>query len=169
MIHVYHGDGKGKTTAACGLGLRAAGHGLRVLFAQFFKDGSSGEIAAMAAVPNIEIRHPPCRYGRYATLSESERAGIGRCYRQFLQKCVGDAGHYDLIVLDESVSAYRHGVIEREALLDFLRAEGKRREIVLTGRDPAPELLELADYVTEMRKEKHPFDDGAAARAGVEY
>lgn len=169
MIHVYHGDGKGKTTAACGLSLRAAGHGFKVLFAQFFKDGSSGEIAAMAAVPNIEIRRPPCHNGRYKTLSDGERAEIGRCYRQFLTRIIGDAESYDLIVLDESVSAYNYEVIDRQALLNFLHIQGGLHEIVLTGRGPAPELLALADYVTEMHKEKHPFDRGITAREGVEY
>lgn len=169
MIHIYHGDGKGKTTAACGLSLRAAGHGFKVLFAQFFKDGSSGEIAAMAAVPNIEIQHPQCHHGWYKTLSNDERAEIGQCYRQFLKKIIGEAERYDLIVLDESVSAYNYEVIDRQALLSFLRIQGGLREIVLTGRGPAPELLALADYVTEMRKEKHPFDRGIAAREGIEY
>lgn len=169
MIHVYHGDGKGKTTAACGLSLRAAGRGFKVLFAQFFKDGSSGEIAAMAAVPNIETRRPPCHYGRYRTLSDGQRTEIGRCCRQFLTELIGEAEHYDLIVLDESVSAYNYEVIDRQELLSFLRVQGGLREIVLTGRGPAPELLDLAGYVTEMHKEKHPFDRGIAAREGVEY
>ncbi len=169
MIHVYHGEGKGKTTAACGLALRASGHGMRVMFAQFFKDGASGEIAAMSALTNIVTRCPPIHYGRYKALTDAQRAQISECYRAYLTRLIRDAENFDLVVLDELISAYNYDCIDRRELLDFLRAQGSRREIVLTGRSPAPELLELADYVTEMRKEKHPFDNGTAAREGVEY
>ncbi len=169
MIHIYHGDGKGKTTAACGLSLRMAGHGGRVLFAQFFKDGSSGEVAALASLPTVETRHPAVHFGRYGTLTEPERGQLRTCYRAYLADVLAEAEAYDLVVLDEVVSAYNYHVIDREALLNFLRAQGPRREIVLTGRAPAPELLELADYVTEMRKQKHPFDRGVIARERVEY
>ncbi len=169
MIHIYHGDGKGKTTAACGLAVRAAGRGLRVLFAQFFKDGSSGEIGVLSAIPHVETRHPPLHLGRWAGLSGGERERIAVSYRAYFEKIVSDAEKYDLIVLDEALSAFNHGCFPRDALLPFLRAQGGVREIVLTGRDPAEELLEAGDYVTEMRKEKHPFDRGVGAREGVEY
>lgn len=169
MIHIYCGDGKGKTTAACGLALRAAGHGQNVLFVQFFKDGSSGEITAMKALPNIETRCPSAHYGRFKTLTVSQREQVSRSSRELFKQTVSGAGNYALIVLDEALSAYRHAVIDREELLSFLRTQGSLREIVLTGRNPAPELLALADYVTEMRKEKHPFDRGVPAREGVEY
>ncbi len=169
MIHIYHGDGKGKTTAACGLALRMAGHGGRVLFTQFFKDGSSGEIVALASLPTVETRHPDLHFGRYRTLTEDQRGQLRTCYRAYLADILAEAEAFDLIVLDEIVSAYNYHVIDREALLDFLRAQGPRRELVLTGRAPAPELLALADYVTEMRKQKHPFDRGIIARPGVEF
>ncbi len=169
MIHIYHGDGKGKTTAACGLALRAAGHGMKVLFAQFFKDGSSGEIAAMAALPNIETRHPGLHLGRWGMLTDSERIRVCRCYRDYLAGIISDAESCDLIVLDEVISACNYGCFDRRELLDFLRTQGGRREIVLTGRSPAPEILEMADYVTEMQKERHPFDRGVTARKGIEY
>ena len=169
MIHLYHGDGKGKTTAACGLAIRASGHGMKVLFAQFFKDGSSGEIAAMSAFTNIVTRCPQLHYGRFKTLTDSQRAQICECYREYLTRLIDDAEKYDLVVLDEVVSARNYGCIDRHELLDFLRAQGQRREIVLTGRSPAPELLELADYVTEMRNEKHPFAHAVPAREGIEY
>ena len=169
MIHIYYGDGKGKTTAACGLALRMAGHGKRVLFAQFFKDGSSGEIAAMSALPNIVTRCPPIHYGRYKTLTDAQRAQISECYRAYLTELIRDSENFDLVVLDELISAYSYSCIDRRELTDFLRVQGSRRELVLTGRAPAPELLALADYVTEMRKQKHPFDHGVPAREGIEY
>ena len=169
MIHIYHGDGKGKTTAAAGLAVRASGAGLRVLFAQFFKDGSSSEIAALASLPGITTDRPSLHYGMFRRMTEEQKSEIAENYRAFLEDVAARAGDFDLIVLDEAVSASRYGMIPAELLLGFLRAEGGRREIVLTGRNPLPELIEAADYVTEMRKEKHPFDRGVTARKGIEY
>lgn len=169
MIHLYYGDGKGKTTAAVGLAVRAAGAGMRVLFAQFFKDGSSSEIRVLSSLPGVETVHPDLHYGRYRTMNDGQRAAIGENYRVLFAQIAGRAAEFDLIVLDEAVSAYGYGALDRTAVTDFLRAEGRKREIALTGRGPAPELLELADYATEMRKEKHPFDRGVTARPGVEY
>ena len=169
MIHLYYGDGKGKTTAGVGLAVRAAGAGMRVLFAQFFKDGSSSEIRVLSSLPGVETVHPGLHYGRWRTMNDGQRAEIGESYRAMFAGIASRAADFDLVVLDEAVSAYGYGVLDRSAVTDFLRAEGQNREIVLTGRNPAPELLALADYATEMRKEKHPFDSGVTARRGVEY
>ena len=168
MIHLYCGDGKGKTTAACGLALRAAGSGLRVRFVQFFKSGRSAEVAALARL-GVETTHPAVHYGRFRSLSEAQREEVRACYGALLAEVRERAADFDLIVLDEAVSAAGYEMIAMDALLSFLRAEGPRREIVLTGRNPAPALVEAADYVTEMRKVKHPFDRGVAARRGIEY
>ena len=169
MIHLYCGMGKGKTTAACGLCVRAAGSGMRVLFVQFFKDGSSSEIRTLSSLSGVEIAHPRLHFGRFGTMTEPQKEELRACYGEYLQEIIRRSPSFDLIVLDESVSAYMYGMLEHEALLDFLSREGQNREIVLTGRDPAPELTELADYVTEMRKVKHPFDRGIAGRKGIEF
>ncbi|MBR4206066.1 MAG: cob(I)yrinic acid a,c-diamide adenosyltransferase [Clostridia bacterium] len=169
MIHLYHGDGKGKTTAAVGLAARAAGAGMRVLFAQFFKDGSSSEIASLNLLPGVTTAHPGLHYGRFKTMTDKQRSEIHQSYCAMLSDVIRRAADFDLIVLDEAVSAFGYGMLEKDELLGFLRDEGGRREIVLTGRNPAPELKKLADYVTEMKKEKHPFDVGVTARRGVEY
>ena len=169
MIHLYYGKGKGKTTAAAGLAVRAAGAGMRVLFAQFFKDGSSSEIEILKTLPGVETLHSAAHFGRWRTMNDEQRNEIGESYRAMFSEIASRAGDFDLIVLDEAVSSYAYGALDREAVLHFLRTEGERREIVLTGRDPAPELMELADYATVMRKEKHPFDRGIAARRGIEY
>ena len=169
MIHLYYGDGKGKTTAAAGLAVRAAGAGMRVLFAQFFKDGSSSEIRVLSSLPGVVTVHPGLHYGRWRTMNDEQRAEIGESCRALFAQIAERAEEFDLIVLDEAVSAYGYCALDRETVTEFLRAEGERREIALTGRNPAPELLELADYATEMRKEKHPFDRGITARRGVEY
>ena len=169
MIHLYYGDGKGKTTAACGLAVRAAGAGGRVLFAQFFKSGRSSELSALSAIGTVDVLVPREYHGRYQNMDEAQRASVGESYRAFLQEVIRRAAAYDLIVLDEAVSAYGYGMLGQTDLLSFLQHEGQTREIVLTGRSPQPELLELADYATEMRKEKHPFDRGVKARKGIEF
>ena len=169
MIHLDHGDGKGKTTAAAGLALRAAGAGMRVLFLQFFKDGSSSEVGVLSKLENVTFRVPPVYHGRYKRMTAAEKRETADCYKAFLDEIIEKAGDYDLIVLDEAVSAYNYGLFSRERLLGFLESEREKREIVLTGRDPAPELEAAADYVTRMAKEKHPFDRGIAARKGIEF
>ena len=169
MIHLYYGTGKGKTTAAVGLAVRAAGAGKRVLLTQFFKSGNSSEIAALSVIPNITVLMPQEYRGRYKNMDEAQRETIDSAYHAFLNAFLEKAKEYDLIVLDEAVSSYMYGMIGEEALLSFLREEGNSREIVLTGREPLPELLALADYATEMRKEKHPFDLGVKARKGIEF
>ena len=169
MIHLYYGTGKGKTTAAVGLAVRAAGAGKRVLLTQFFKSGHSSEIAALSSIPNITVLMPQEYRGRYKNMDDAQKDAVNKTYHAFLRALIDKAGDYDVIVLDEAVSAYLYGMIGDEDLLAFLLNEGPSREIVLTGREPLPELLALADYATEMRKEKHPFDRGVKARKGIEF
>lgn len=169
MIHLYCGDGKGKTTAAVGLAVRAAGSGMKVLFVQFFKSGNSSEVDVLASIGGIETCHPTIHYGRFKTMNDNQKTEIHTHYSEILTDIIRRADRFDLIVLDEAVSACGYGMIDPKTLTEFLRNEGVRREIVLTGRNPIPELIELADYVTEMKKIKHPFDGGIAARKGIEY
>ncbi len=169
MIHLYYGDGKGKTTAACGLAIRGAGSGMKVLFAQFFKSGNSSEVAVLSSVPSITVRYPELCYGRYKMMTGQQKADIEKCYSGFIKEVEASAQEYDMIVLDEAVSAYGYGLFSQADIIGFLKREGEKREIVLTGRDPAGELIEMANYATEMRKTKHPFDGGLIARKGIEY
>lgn len=168
MIHLYCGDGKGKTTAACGLVLRAVGSGMRVLFVQFFKSGKSSEVISLEKL-GVTAMHPSVHYGRYKMLDETQKAETRDSYDELLDFVIAHAATYDLIVLDEVVSAYGYGMLPREKFLEFLRLESNRCEFILTGRNPLPELAELADYMTEMKKIKHPFDEGIVARRGIEY
>lgn len=169
MIHIYFGNGKGKTTAAVGLAIRAAGSGKKVLFVQFFKDGSSSEIKELQKIENITLLYPDTYNGRYATMTDDQKEVTKRSYTETLKNAINKAEDFDLIILDESVSAYTYGFIDREDLLSFLEENRNSKEIVLTGRDPAKELLELSDYATEMKKHRHPFDKGIPAREGIEY
>ena len=169
MIHLYHGHGKGKTTAATGLAVRAAGSGMRVLFVQFFKDGSSSEVGVLSSLPGVEVLIPKVWYGRYKRMTEEQMEETRQCYTSLMHDIEEGAGEYDLIVLDEAVSAYNYGMFDHDSFLEMLRDRKDTVEIVLTGRDPAQELWDIADYVTEMKKEKHPFDNGVIARKGIEF
>ncbi len=170
LIHLYCGDGKGKTTAAVGLSVRAAGAGKRVLFAQFLKDGSSSELNILRALPNVEVACCEQNFGFFKSMDEQTKAAARQAYFALLEDVMRkSADGVNLLVLDEAVAACNHGLIEETALLDFLRRRPETLEVVLTGRDPSQRLLDAADYVTEMRKCKHPFDRGIAARRGIEF
>lgn len=173
LIHIYTGEGKGKTTAALGLALRAAGQGLKVLFVQFFKtdDGHSGEKEIIRKqIPRIELIRSNVRHPIF-TKGETDMEGIRRSIREtyeLVKKRVG-RGDIDLLVLDEINSVLTGGWIPLYEFTGFLRNRPEDMEVVLTGRDAPPELVKMADYVTEMLKIKHPFDSGVKARKGIEY
>ena len=171
MIHIYCGDGKGKTTAAVGLAVRAAGSGKKVLFARFLKNENSGELRILDAVQEIEVIHLERSYGFFRTLTEKEQEEARQMYRGLWdrKKKKTAEGGYDMVVIDEFMAAYRYGLIDHEEAACFLTGKPGGMEIVLTGRDPGSELTELADYVSEIRKVKHPFDQGIMARKGIEY
>ena len=165
MLHLYWGNGKGKTTAAMGLALRALGHGRRVVIVQFLKDGTSGEIAPLRAAGAAVYACPNAKFTWL--MDEADKAAA----REASARALGQARAepFDLLVLDEACAALKSSILD-EALLRRAVAFAKNgREVVLTGRDPAPWLQEAADYSTEMRAHRHPYADGVAAREGVEY
>lgn len=169
LIHLYCGDGKGKTTAALGLALRAAGAGKQVVFTQFFKDGSSSEIEPLAALPGVRVFHADTVRGFYRNMTPIQREQAGKDYTALFRQVTQAAQEADLLILDEIVSACNRGVVPEKLVTDFLREKPTRLEVVLTGRNPSAALLELADYITEMRKLRHPFDRGIGARKGIEF
>ena len=165
MLHLYWGNGKGKTTAAMGLALRALGHGQRVVIVQFLKDGTSGEIAPLRAAGAAVYACPNAKFTWL--MDEADKAAAREASARALGRALAEP--FDLLVLDEACAALKSGILD-EALLRRAVAFAKNgREVVLTGRDPAPWLQEAADYSTEMRAHKHPYADGVAAREGVEY
>ena len=170
LIHLYCGDGKGKTTAAAGLSLRAAGAGKRVPFVQFFKNGNSSEVKALRQMETVRTLHSAIPHHRFSKMGEQERIRAQDDYRRLLEDALAAAREdVDLLVLDEVISACNHEIVSEEALLEFLRTKPEGLEVVLNGRDPSDALLSLADYVTEMRKIKHPYDRGVRARRGIEF
>ena len=174
MIHLYCGDGKGKTTAAIGQAVRSAGTGLSVVFSRFLKTERSGELKVLSEIPCVTMI--PCRKscGFYNQMSEEQNIEAKEVYQEVLDRAVSEACRKaeegdTLLVMDEIIATYGHGLIDREGLLKFLKTKPENLEIVMTGRNPSEELLSLADYVSEIKKVKHPFDQGICARKGIEY
>lgn len=179
MIEIYHGDGKGKTTAAVGLAVRAAGRGIPVLFVQFLKDDTSGEIAMLKKL-GIELLHAPENYGFVSRMSREEQEKTRANYADMLEKVRSWSGKYAVstqdgmevqavVVFDEILHAVKYGLVEEPVLMSLLQENRINLEYVLTGRNPSDKLLAAADYVTEMRKVKHPYEQGISARKGIEF
>lgn len=170
LIHIYCGDGKGKTTAAVGLAVRCAGRGNKVLLVQFLKSRDSGELYSLAKLPDIEVMRGKESKKFTFQMNEEEKHALliehNKMFEQVLAKIKN--GGYSLLILDEVIGALNAKVFEMPKLIEFLRHKQENLEVVLTGRNPAPELVEIADYVSEMRKVKHPMDKGIMAREGIE-
>lgn len=176
LIHIYEGEGKGKTTAAVGLAVRFAGAGGHVLFTQFLKKNTSGELAVFEKVEAIQLLLCEKNFGFTFRMTPEEKREAVVCYSAHLHRVLAAARQMAdqyptgiLLVLDEVLAAYHQNMINRQELLDFLKEKPENLELVMTGRNPAPELLEFADYVTVMEKKKHPYDREIGARRGVEW
>lgn len=171
LIHIYCGDGKGKTSSAIGLAIRAAGCGKSVLFTRFLKNEHSGELCILDRIPEIQVIHLEKSYGFFNTLSEQEKEEVRTMYKnlweQILQMVFENS--YHMLVIDEFMAAYNYGLIPQDGAIRFLKEKPEELEVVLTGRGPDEHLLELADYVSEIQKVKHPFDRGVRARRGIEF
>lgn len=169
MVHVYCGDGKGKTTAAAGLAVRAAGAGKTVVFSQFMKGKESSEIGALRAIPGITVVREDYDLPFYCQMTAEQKMECTRIHDRIFARCrdLAAYGQCDLLVLDEVAYAYRYALMQREPLEELILSAGDM-EIVITGREPDDFFLAHADYITEMKKIRHPFDAGIAAREGIE-
>lgn len=170
LVHIYEGDGKGKTTAAIGLCIRCVGYGEKVLFTQFMKDNRSSELEILRKIEGISFIPCDKAYGFSWTMSEETKIEAKEVYTKHLKNvinlCIKDS--YRMLVVDEIISAYNLEFIDRSILIEFLRNKPEQLEVVMTGRNPAIELVELADYVSEIKKIKHPYDHGVPSRKGIE-
>jgi cob(I)alamin adenosyltransferase len=167
-VHVYTGDGKGKTTAALGLALRAAGHGLRTYFGQFLKGQDSGELRALCGHEFIMIE----QYGDGGWVASDQARPEQRA--QALEglaaaRVAMASGRYDVVVLDEVNVVVALGLLAVEEVLRLLDDRPESVELILTGRGAPAEVIERADLVTEMRAVKHYHERGVQARRGIEY
>lgn len=163
MLHIYTGDGKGKSTAAAGLIIRAAGAGLKCAYYSFLKTGVSSELNILKEVDNIKIYEFPEKVSFLWDMSEEEKKDLCEYYCKILD-CISK-GNFDVIVLDEAMDAICGGIVSEECIVTLC----EKCEVVVTGRGACKKLFEIADYVTVMKKEKHPYDKGAKARKGIEY
>ncbi len=166
-IHIYTGEGKGKTTAALGLCVRALGAGFRVLFVQFIKDGSSSEFEILKKLPGFSFK--PAGLGRFIKKGGPAQDDLDAAKEGFetARKALA-SDDFDLIVLDEILCAVAAGLVSEEALLDALQARSPKAEVALTGRGATPKLIEAAGLATEMKCLKHYFKAGRKALKGIE-
>lgn len=174
LVLVHTGEGKGKTTAAIGLAVRAWGNGFRILILQFIKGSwKYGELAALKALAEIdgriEIRPSGIGFTRKATAEEMTT------HRKKAQAALQEAasemtsGQWDMIVLDEINYALKFGLLEEQEVLELLSQKPTDLHLVLTGRDALPAVIDRADLVTEMKLIKHPFQKGIRAQKGIEF
>lgn len=170
-IHLYCGDGKGKTTASMGLAVRAAGNGLNVYIVQFLKSRPTGEITILSALPNVTVvRGKKCTKFSW-DMDDAEKSDAKAFNDNALREAINTANaqQCDLLLLDEAVGSCACGLLDADLLLDFMKSKPAALELVITGRDPSQPMVDAADYVTEMKKIKHPFDQGIPSRKGVEF
>lgn len=170
LVIVHTGNGKGKTTAALGLALRAVGQGLKVAMVQFIKGSwKYGELRAPEFLPGFEIQ--PMGRG-FVALGQPEPdpqdvALAEETFRAAREKVL--SGDYDMVILDEVNYAVDYGLLGVDAVLGLIRSKPETLHLVLTGRNVRPEVVEAADLVTEMREIKHPYQEGIQAQRGVEF
>lgn len=171
LIHIYCGDGKGKTTAALGLALRAAGSGMTVHIVQFLKGTPTCELEALKSILNITVERCDRNYGFSFSMSDEDKKEITQCHNRLLERAVmlAKSGQIDLLVLDEFNAAYRKELLNCETARSFVLNKPEALELVLTGRNPDPAFLEAADYVSEIHGIKHPYKKKIAARRGIEF
>jgi cob(I)alamin adenosyltransferase len=169
FVQVYTGNGKGKTSAAFGLALRAIGRGLKVYIIQFIKGGFDyGELYIVDKLPNLTLK--AFGRGKFVTEKPAEKVDVEFAEEALaLAEKVVKSGEYDMVILDEVNVALSLKLIKIEKILKLIKDKPKHVELVLTGRYASDEIIEAADLVTEMKEVKHPFNEGFQAREGIEY
>lgn len=172
LIHIYTGEGKGKTTAAVGLGVRACGQGMRVLMVQFLKGMPTGEMYSLKKLEPGFVLHRGTETKKFTwQMTDEEKAQAAAEQREIFDYAVSAAqnGECDLLIMDEVMGTLSTGMIEKERLLRFISHKPEKLELVLTGRDAPLELSSVADYVSEISAVKHPDRKGISARKGIEF
>jgi cob(I)alamin adenosyltransferase len=170
LVHIYCGDGKGKTTACIGLSVRAAGRGFKVLFVQFLKGRTTGELNSFELFENIEVMRGKETTKFTFQMNEEEKQVVAQEHEKLFSLVLDKINNekIDLLVLDEVIGACNAGVFSLKRLITFLQEKPAGLEVVLSGRNPVKELIELADYVSEVKMIKHPLKKGIPARDGIE-
>lgn len=167
LIHIFYGEGVGKTSRAVGLAIRAAGEGLAVEFVQFMKSGTSGEVRIFERTPNIRY----CCPGEHPFIMSKGPEPVHFQHAAAAMRGALEAVERrpHLLICDEVLDTLIFKVLHQDQLLDLIQRCKGKIELILTGRAASPELIEQADYVTELVQKKHPYYTGAKARRGIEY
>ena len=196
MIHLYSGDGKGKTSIAVGMAIRMAGAGGHVIFAQFMKGNESSELNILRQLPQVKVLKVEKEFGFYNEMSDEDKAEITGLHNEIMreivecveqiksngqsnaehievQKCEDNTGKdacpQILIVLDEITYPCRWNLIDEKLVGKFLKELPDCAELVMTGRDPLDYMIEASDYWSDVEMKRHPFEKGISARIGIEY
>ena len=168
LIIVHTGDGKGKTTAALGLALRACGYGMKVIMLQFFKGKwKYGELRSAPKLETFEIQPMGKGFTWESKDIEVDKAMVREAWRADQEKIL--SGNYDVVILDEINYALSYDFLPVTDIVGFLKNKPPMLHVILTGRDAKPEIIDIADLVTEMRQIKHPFEQGISAQKGIEF
>lgn len=169
-VHLYVGTGKGKTTASIGLSVRAKGSGKKVLIAQFLKGQNTSELTPLTSLGIDIIRTKEAKKFVFQMNEQELELTKQDCEDCFMEVSLALKNHsYDLIVMDEIVDAVNLNLITTKALVDLVKNRPEDIEMVLTGRNPSKEIINIADYYTLMTAEKHPYNEGVPQRKGIEY
>jgi len=171
LVHIYTGDGKGKTTAAVGLGIRACGRGLRVLMVQFLKGSPTGEVKTIEKLNPGFVIHRGNEIKKFTWEMSMEELEEAKRVQQEIFNYAGSAASsnaWDMIILDEIMAAVAADMVSIADVAGFIKSKPCDLEVVLTGRNAPNELIQLADYVSEIKAVKHPMDKGIPAREGIE-
>ena len=177
LVHIYCGDGKGKTSAACGLAVRMAGRGNAVVIARFLKTDDSGEVEVLKHLPQVHLIPCEKEFGFVFAMDEETKIQAAEFNTGLFCKAVEAAKEKSaqskdtpcLLVLDEIMAAVNLKMVQEEQVLAFLKERPANLEVVLTGRDPSESMQAMADYISEIKKIRHPFENGISARIGIEY
>ena len=171
FIHLYFGNGKGKTTAAIGQCIRALGYDKKIIFAQFLKGSQSGEINYLSDKDNIIILRNSEDLGFTNTMNTHDIRSITDFHNTTLKEIshILETKQIDILVLDEILDAYNENLLDKDFLKKIINTKPDNLEIILTGRTPDKYFIEISSYITEMKKIKHPNDNKILARKGIEY
>ncbi|HAJ33450.1 MAG TPA: cob(I)yrinic acid a,c-diamide adenosyltransferase [Candidatus Atribacteria bacterium] len=168
LIQVYTGGGKGKTTAALGLALRAVGRNMKVLIVQFMKKWDYGELHSVKLIPNITLETFGTK--EFVYKGKAKKIDYEEAKNAFSFGIEGmQSGDYDIVIFDELNMALYYELLDLKEVVEKLKRKPDNVEVVITGRRAPEEIIEIADLVTEMKEIKHPYQKGIEARRGIEY
>lgn len=174
LVQLYYGDGKGKTSAAVGSAVRAAGCGMKVLFYQFLKQPISGEVSVLKTIENIKYVDNTVASPFLFNLSPQQQEYYRALYTKEVRKIKEElfSAKYDMVILDEAVDAFNLDILKPEDLFDMMENKPETTELIITGHEypgiSIEEIVKRADYVSCIKKIKHPFDHGQTLRKGIE-